>query len=178
MQSCCWGHKRLTNTCRSISKHFSYSHVAKWAKIVQLHEHFTLMIQDSLGHLKTLCMSILSLHVISGVLSLNEKAPLEMQQFIAKRWKRNPSLWVWFQLYTDTYKCKMICEYSHGSCNWNFIQLGEWARCHNAAPHLCQRFNCTFLLSHTFSWDLTIACAFSPAYHSICSNIMAILKVG
>ena len=34
-------------------------------KKVQLQEHFTLMTQDSIGHLKTLCMSVLSLS--SGV---------------------------------------------------------------------------------------------------------------
>ena len=32
-------------------------------KKVQLHEHFTLVTQDSIGHLKTLCMSVISLAV-------------------------------------------------------------------------------------------------------------------
>ena len=52
------GHERLTD--RSISKRYPKSDIATRIEKFQPQECFTLMTQDSVGHLKTLCMSILS----------------------------------------------------------------------------------------------------------------------
>ena len=57
-----WGQEHLTD--RSISKRYLKSDIATWVEKVQLQERYTLMTQDSIGHLKTLCMSVLSLVVV------------------------------------------------------------------------------------------------------------------
>ena len=59
MHFCFWGHERLSD--RLLSKRYPKSDAAHELKKVQLQECFMLMIHDSIGHLKTLCMSILSL---------------------------------------------------------------------------------------------------------------------
>ena len=56
-----WGHMRLTN--RSLSNAASRMISLHELKKVLLQEHFLLVTQDSIGHLKTLCMSLLSLAV-------------------------------------------------------------------------------------------------------------------
>ena len=54
-----WGQEHLTDWW--ISKRYPKSDIASWVEKVQLQERFTLVTQDSIGHLKTFCMSVLSL---------------------------------------------------------------------------------------------------------------------
>ena len=93
-----WGHERLTD--RLISKRSLKSHLAQWVKKKKFNfTFFKSMTQDSIGHLKMLCMSVLSLS--SGVWVW-----METLQLIAQRWK-NASVLVWLQLqtiYTDIVK--------------------------------------------------------------------------
>ena len=57
-----WGHERLAD--RSISKRYPKSNTALWVeKKSTSRAFFMLVTQDSIGHLKTLCMSVLSLAV-------------------------------------------------------------------------------------------------------------------
>ena len=56
-----WGQERLTD--RSISKRYLKAISLHELKKVQLQERYMLVTQDSIGHLKMLCMSVLSLAV-------------------------------------------------------------------------------------------------------------------
>ena len=56
-----WGHERLTD--RSISKRYLKSDIATWVEKSSTSRTFHLVTQDSIGHLKTLCMSVISLAV-------------------------------------------------------------------------------------------------------------------
>ena len=56
-----WGQERLTD--RSISKRYLKAILIHEFEKVQLQERYTLVTQDSIVHLKTLCMSVLSLVV-------------------------------------------------------------------------------------------------------------------
>ena len=61
-----WGQERLTY--RSISKRYLKSDITAWVEKSStsraIHAHDTLTTQDSIGHLKTLYMSVLSLVVV------------------------------------------------------------------------------------------------------------------
>ena len=84
-----WDHERLSN--RWISKRYPKSDATPWVgKKVQLQEHFMLMTQDSAGHLKTLCISILLLS--DGVES--EWKHCSSTSCVEK----TISVWVWIQL--------------------------------------------------------------------------------
>ena len=87
-----WGQERLTD--RSISKRYLKSDIATR---VQLQERYTLVTQDSIGHLKTLCMSVLSL-----VVAMESEWQRDSS---SQSDKKNASVLVWIQLKTIIWYC-------------------------------------------------------------------------
>ena len=78
-------------------------------KKVQLQERYTLVTQDSIGHLKTLCMSVLSL-----VVALES----EWKRYSSSQSdKKYTSVRVWIQLYWHIDNCAviLICH-GQGAC--------------------------------------------------------------
>ena len=102
-------------------------------KKVQLQERFTLMIHDSIGHLKNALHERLS--VSSGILVW-----IEMLQLIAQHWK-NASVQVWIQLYASPLRATWMM-----SVAMNFETVQRFSRAKRKSKRMINTRGTSFVL--------------------------------